>query len=77
MDRRTFMTRITAAAGIAGFCSLPFAVARLLAPGVAEASEGCIPLPGALADHNKFVDACIGCGVRGGVPTALHPFSHK
>lgn len=61
------MTRITAAVGITGFCSLPFAVARLLAPGVAEASETRIPLPGALMDHKKFVDACIGCGVCGEV----------
>lgn len=67
MDRRTFMTRITAAAGIAGFCSLPFAVARLLAPRVAEAAETRIPLPGALENHDKFIDACIGCGVCGEV----------
>lgn len=67
MDRRTFIARITAATGIAGFCSLPFGVARLLAPGVAEASEACIPLPGALASHAAFVDACIGCGVCGEV----------
>lgn len=67
MDRRTFITRFTAATGIVGFCSLPFAVARLLAPGVAEASEVPIPLPGALANHDEFIDACIGCGVCGEV----------
>ena len=67
MDRRTFIAQFTAAIGVAGFCSMPFVIARLLAPGVAEASEACIPLPGALANHSEFVDACIGCGVCGEV----------
>lgn len=67
MDRRTFIAQLTATAGVAGFCSMPFVVARLLAPRVAEASETRIPLPGALANHDKFVDACIGCGVCGEV----------
>lgn len=67
MDRRTFIAQFTKAVGISGFCSLPFAIARLLAPRVAEASESRIPLPGALADHNEFINACIGCGVCGEV----------
>lgn len=67
MDRRTFITQVTKAVGISGFCSFPFAIAHLLAPGVAEASESCIPLPGALANHSEFINACIGCGVCGEV----------
>lgn len=65
MNRRTFITKFPMAVGITGFCSFPFAIARLLAPGVAEASESCIPLPGALANHSEFISACIGCGVCG------------
>jgi ferredoxin-type protein NapG len=63
MDRRTFVTKFPMAVGVAGFCSMPFAIARLLAPGMAEAAESRIPLPGALAPHSEFINACIGCGV--------------
>lgn len=67
MDRRAFIAQFTKAVGITGFCSLPFGIARLLAPGVAEASGSRIPLPGALANHSEFINACIGCGVCGEV----------
>ena len=62
MDRRAFITKFPMAVGVTGFCSMPFAIARLLAPGVAVASESRIPLPGALAPHSEFINACIGCG---------------
>lgn len=63
MDRRTFITKFPMAVGVSGFCTLPFVVARLLAPNVAAAAESRIPLPGALADHGDFINACIGCGM--------------
>ncbi len=68
MERRTFLRNagtygITAAVvsgSLLGFT-------RLLAPAESPPPTQRIPLPGALADENEFIAACIGCGLCGEV----------
>lgn len=67
MQRRGFILKAIQTLGIAGFASLPFGLARLMMPSRADAAQMQIPLPGALADPDDFVAACIGCGLCGEV----------
>lgn len=67
MQRRSFILKAIQALGIVGFASLPFGLARLMMPSRADAAQMHIPLPGALADSDEFVAACIGCGLCGEV----------
>lgn len=67
MKRRSFMQKIAFGIGVLGFSALPFGLSRLLFPKVKAAVYTRIPLPGALADHQAFVAACIGCGLCGEV----------
>jgi ferredoxin-type protein NapG len=67
MKRRTFLQKITLLVGLIGFSSLPFALSRLFFPKVLAKAHTRIPLPGALADRQAFLEACIGCGLCGEV----------
>ena len=62
MNRRKF---VKSAVGGAVAATLPYGLARLLAPEVhARESSHLLP-PGALSDLKEFTAACIGCGVCG------------
>ena len=65
MRRRTFMQKVVMGAGVVGFATLPFGLARLLAPEVKAEPHRRVPLPGALPDADAFNEACIGCGLCG------------
>jgi len=67
MQRRNFMQKIALFLGVTGFAALPYGVARVLYPSVHRERNRNIPLPGALADQDAFVSACIGCGLCGEV----------
>ncbi|HIE78817.1 MAG TPA: 4Fe-4S dicluster domain-containing protein [Candidatus Thioglobus sp.] len=65
MKRRNFIVSVL---GSTAAASIPFGMARLLAPTIAHAldSKHLLP-PGALSDIRKFNAACIGCGLCGEV----------
>jgi ferredoxin-type protein NapG len=65
MKRRSFIQKVTLGLGLIGFSSLPFFLGRLLYPEVLADAHRRIPLPGALADREAFINACIGCGLCG------------
>jgi len=65
MLRRSFIQKMVFAASTLGLASLPYAVARLLAPNEKPDFSQHLRPPGALEDDNKFVAACIGCGLCG------------
>lgn len=67
MKRRRFIQKLTLSLGVLGFSSLPFAISRLLTPKLHAEPHQRIPLPGALKDRDKFLQACIGCGLCGEV----------
>lgn len=67
MKRRNFLQRILFGVGIIGFTSLPFGLSRLLYPKANAAMINNAVLPGALADPDDFIAACIGCGLCGEV----------
>lgn len=62
MKRRNF---VASALGSTLIASLPFALARLLAPEVQMRETNHLLPPGALASQDDFNAACIGCGVCG------------
>ncbi len=62
MRRRGFIKRLIFAAAVLAAGSLPYGLARLLAPR-AEAAHTHLRPPGALQDDDAFVEACIGCGL--------------
>ena len=64
MKRRNFVSSVLGSTLVA---SLPFAVARLLAPEVHAREIHHLLPPGALSNLDAFNDACIGCGVCGEV----------
>lgn len=78
MLRRDFMLRLLQAMGVLGFCSLPFAITRMMMPSQVIAGQSHIPLPGALPDKHDFVEACIGCGLCGEVcpPRCVKFYKH-
>jgi len=67
MKRRSFMQKIALSIGVLGFSALPFGLSRLFYPKIKAAPHQRIPLPGALADEQAFIEACIGCGMCGEV----------
>ena len=67
MKRRSFLQKAVFGLGILGFSSLPFGLSRLLYPKVNAAVTNYAILPGALADPQDFIEACIGCGLCGEV----------
>lgn len=67
MKRRSFMQKIVLNIGVLGFSMLPFGIARILYPKVYARPDTQIPLPGALANRESFIEACIGCGLCGEV----------
>ncbi len=69
MRRRRFLQRTAVGATLVAGAGLPFAMARLLAPDAVRPAPPWQHLrpPGALADPDAFVAACIGCGLCGEV----------
>jgi len=65
--RRGFLKRIIVGAGLVTAASLPYGLARLLAPAAEAAPRTHVPLPGALPNEADFIAACIGCGLCGEV----------
>ena len=63
MRRRGFVKRLTFAAAVLAAGSLPYGLARLLAPRAEAAAHTHLRPPGALQDDDAFVEACIGCGL--------------
>ena len=70
--RRSFLQRLTAAAVLLGFGTLPFGLSRLITPvdpGTVERAgkirhrRNYLRPPGALKNDAAFVSACIGCGL--------------
>jgi ferredoxin-type protein NapG len=67
MSRRSFLQKTALGTSLIAAGSLPYGVARLLAPpAIADPLTQLRP-PGALKDDNAFVKACIGCGLCGEV----------
>ncbi len=83
MKRRTALQRLVAGGAALAAGALPYGIARLLAPevipGVAAAPEERIRPPGALHDDDRFVRACIGCGLCGEVcpPRCIRFYTHE
>ena len=65
MHRRFFLQKLILAASTLGLASLPYGIARLLAPAESNEYKNHLRPPGALSDENDFVKACIGCGLCG------------
>jgi len=65
MQRRFFLQKFILAASTLGLASLPYGLARLLAPAEAQNRANHLRPPGALENENAFVKACIGCGLCG------------
>ncbi|MDH5391748.1 MAG: 4Fe-4S dicluster domain-containing protein [Gammaproteobacteria bacterium] len=65
MERRSFLQAFFFSATALVVASLPYAVARLLAPAYASKYPNHLRPPGALPDDEAFVEACIGCGLCG------------
>jgi len=63
MQRRTFLQRLTFGSGVLAAAAAPYGLMRLLAPQTEVPRQRHLPLPGALVDHQAFLDACIGCGL--------------
>ncbi|MFQ5660909.1 MAG: 4Fe-4S dicluster domain-containing protein [Gammaproteobacteria bacterium] len=63
MRRRRFLQQVTYGTGVLAAGSLPYAIARLLAPETERAPGTYLRPPGALKDDQAFVEACIGCGL--------------
>lgn len=67
MLRRRFLTSIIRYGALLAAAVSPYVLARILAPAVTHKPHQAIPLPGALADEQDFIAACIGCGLCGEV----------
>ncbi len=63
MKRRTFLQRLTFGGGLLAAAGAPYGLLRLLAPPDSPSRQRHLPLPGALADREQFLSACIGCGL--------------
>ncbi len=67
MRRRGLLRGLVAGAGLLAAAAVPYGLALLLAPRRAAARRNYLRPPGALADDDAFVAACIGCGLCGEV----------
>lgn len=67
MQRRGFLRQLTLGSGLLAAGTLPYGLARLLAPAAKAEPHTHLRPPGALADDAAFVEACIGCGLCGEV----------
>jgi ferredoxin len=67
MERRSFMGKLVAGAGVLAGGTAPFAISRMMSPDVKEPERNHLRPPGALKDDAAFVSACIGCGLCGEV----------
>jgi len=68
MRRRMLLKQLTLGGGIVAGAGLPYGLARMLAPEQKRSSRNTyLKPPGALADDQAFVAACIGCGLCGEV----------
>jgi ferredoxin len=67
MRRRGLLRGLLAGAALLVAGALPYGLALLLAPRRALARRNYLRPPGALADDDAFVAACIGCGLCGEV----------
>lgn len=67
MRRRAFLETILTGAAALGAGAAPFAFSRLLAPDAPAGFRTHLRPPGALPDEDRFVEACIGCGLCGEV----------
>jgi len=65
MQRRSFFKKIIMLASTLSVASIPYAIARLLAPEVSTGFSQHLRPPGALINDKAFVEACIGCGLCG------------
>lgn len=65
MKRRTFLQKTVFGLGVLGFSSLPFGLSRILYPKANATISNYTILPGALLEPEKFIEACIGCGLCG------------
>ena len=79
MLRRELMKRFIFFIGLVFGGTLPYALARFMAPAENPAAPGTrLRPPGALADDAAFVEACIGCGLCGEVcPPRCIQFSKR
>ncbi len=77
MRRRSLLSWIVYSAGMFASAAMPVALSRILAPEIdVDASKHLRP-PGALADDDTFVAACIGCGLCGEVCPPMCIEFHK
>jgi ferredoxin-type protein NapG len=67
MKRRNFLQKLILAASTFSVASVPYVVARMLAPNEVKEFSNHLRPPGALKDEDAFVKACIGCGLCGEV----------
>jgi ferredoxin len=69
MKRRTLLQDIAVGGAVVAAASLPYGMARLLAPddGKAKPKRNYLRPPGALKNDAAFIAACIGCGLCGEV----------
>ncbi|VAW68775.1 hypothetical protein MNBD_GAMMA10-1802 [hydrothermal vent metagenome] len=65
MQRRGFLQKLMLAATTFSLASIPYAVSRLLTSSEVASFSNHLRPPGALADDNAFIKACIGCGMCG------------
>ena len=65
MQRRNFIYKLILAASTFGVASIPYGVSQLLVSNNVAGFRNHLRPPGALADDNEFVKACIGCGLCG------------
>ena len=66
MERRGFIGKMAAGAGVLAAGTAPFALTRMMSPNVRQdPKRNYLRPPGALKDEAAFVSACIGCGLCG------------
>lgn len=65
MERREFLKSFVYSVTALAAAALPYGLVRLMAPAYATRYKNHLRPPGASADDNVFVEACIGCGLCG------------
>ena len=67
MKRRSFTRGTLIAGAVLASSAIPYGMSQLLSPGLAQPKRNYLRPPGALKDDDRFIAACIGCGVCGEV----------